>query len=173
MSYIYNIQLTFANPSPTITFIDKEDVIDRAIKDYNNRTFQMQNPKKIEKTAIERSVLSIKLESALPLNSLGRALRTFSIIIIKEYEDPDFIAQITSNGQLFTTVHSSENTDKIVSDNQIDINDIDDLEIIKALLDYIYKKRDSNSTIYRQKKAAMNKIKQIAVDSGIYTKNKY
>ena len=173
MSYIYNIQLTFANPSPTITFIDKEDVIDRAIKDYNNRTFQMQNPKKIEKTAIERSVLSIKLESALPLNSLGRALRTFSIIIIKEYEDPDFIAQITSNGQLFTTVHSSENTDKIVSDNEIDINDVDDLEIVKALLDYIYKKRDSNSTIYRQKKAAMNKIKQIAIDSGIYTKNKH
>ena len=64
MSYIYNIQLTFANPSPTITFTDKEDVIDNAIEDYNNRTYQMQNPKKIEKISLEKSVLSIKLESA-------------------------------------------------------------------------------------------------------------
>lgn len=170
MSYIYNIQLAFANPSPTITFTDKEDVIDNAIEDYNNRTYQMQNPKKIEKISLEKSVLSIKLESALPLNSLGRALRTFSTIIIKEYKDPEFIAQITSNGQLFSTVHSSENTSEDVSNIKIDVNDIDDLEIVKALLDYIYKKRDSNSTVYRQKKAAMNKIKQIVVDSGIYIK---
>lgn len=173
MSYIYNIQLTFANPSPTITFVDKEDVINKAIKDYNNRTFQMQNPKKIEKISLDKSILSIKLESALPLNSLGRALKTFSTIIIKEYKDPEFIAQITSNGQLFTTVHSSKNTGEIISNNKIDISNIDDLEIIKSLLDYIYKKKDSNSTIYRQKKAAMNKIKEIAVDSGIYKKNKY
>lgn len=170
MSHTYNIQLTFANQSPTITFKDKEDVIDKAIIDYNNRTFQMQNPKKIEKIYLDKSTLSIKLESALPLNSLGRALRTFSTILIKEYKDSDFIAQITSNGQLFTTVHSSEGNDKIISNNEIDINNIDDLDIIKALLDYVYNKRDSNSTIYRQKKAAMYNIKKIAIESGIYTK---
>ena len=91
-------------------------------------------------------------------------------IHLLQYKDPEFIAQITSNGQLFSTVHSSENTSEDVSNIKIDINDIDDLEIVKALLDYIYKKRDSNSTVYRQKKAAMNKIKQIVVDSGIYIK---
>lgn len=171
MSYSYTIQLAFATPNPTITFTDKVDIIDNAIVEYNNRTFQMQNPKEIEKIALEPSILTLKLKSTLPLTSLGRALRTFSTILIKEYQDPDFIAQIASNGQLFTTVHSSENSNQAISNNAIDINMIDDLEIVKALLDYLYKKRDSNSTVYRQKRAAMNKIKQIAVDSGIYIPN--
>ena len=115
--HIYTIKLAFANPNPTITFEDKSAVINKAIQDYNNRTFNMQNPKKIERVALEPSILTLKLESALPLNSLGRALRTFSTILIKEYQDPDFISQIASNGQLFSTV-SSEETDQSISSSE-------------------------------------------------------
>lgn len=172
MSYFYTIQLTLANPSPTITLLEKQEVLDKAIQDYNHRTFQMQNPKRIEKLSLKETVLTIRLESALPLSSLGRALRTFSIILIKEYKDPDFIAQITSNGQLFATLHSCENTPEKNREGEIDVKSVDDLDIIKAMLDYIYKKRDADSTIYRQKRAAMNQIKQIAIESGIFTGNK-
>lgn len=168
MSHFYNIKLSLAIPNPSITLLEKEEVLDKAIQEYNNRTFQMQNPKKIEKISLENAILNIRLESALPLNSVGRALRTFSTIIIKEFKDSDFIAQITPNGQLFATINSSEDVCENNSVDRVDVNSVDDLDIVKSLLDYICNKREQNSTEYRKKRAAMNNIKQIAIDSGIY-----
>lgn len=49
----------------------------------------------------------------------------------------------------------------------IDYAQIEDLDVIKSLMDYVYKKRDPDSTTYRKKKAAFEQIKKIAFDSGI------
>ena len=90
------------------------------------------------------------LESSLPLNSLGRALRTFSIIIIKEIKDDDFINAITANGQLFSTKQLCKNEKETSMEFNIDYAQIEDLDVIKSLMDYVYKKRDPDSTTYRR-----------------------
>ena len=99
--------------------------------------------------------------------SVDSSYSTATCALIK---DDKILAEINLNDKKQHSVILMRLIDSILKEYEIDINDIDDLEIVKALLDYIYKKRDSNSTVYRQKKAAMNKIKQIVVDSGIYIK---
>ena len=53
----------------------------------------------------------------------------------------------------------------------LDPDKISDVEILKALIDYVCNKSDSNSTTYKRKRSAMAQIKQIALESGIYTIN--
>ena len=92
---------------------------------------------------------------------------TFSIIIIKEIKDDDFINAITANGQLFSTKQLHKNEKETSMEFNIDYTQIEDLDVIKSLMDYVYKKRDPDSTTYRKKKAAFEQIKKIAFDSGI------
>ncbi len=88
-------------------------------------------------------------------------------VMLHEIKDDDFVNAITPNGQLFSTRQLSKSEKEINTEFSIDYAQIEDLDVIKALMDYVYKKRDPDSTIYRKKKAAFEQIKKIAFDSGI------
>lgn len=167
MSYTYEVEMQLATTQKKINLTDKRDILDDAIQRYNNRSYEMQNPKTIKLQDINNDSIFLIVESALPLNSLGRALRTFSIIIIKEMMDHDFMNAIAANGQLFSTKQVCKSEKVIKAEPNVDYTQIGDLDVIKALMDYVYKKRDPDSTAYRKKKAAFEQIKKIAFDSGI------
>lgn len=165
--YVYEVEIQLATTHKKFNLTDKRDVIDDAVQRYNSRSYEMQNPKTLKLKDINDDSIFLTLESSLRLSSLGRALRTFSVIIIKEIMDNDFINAITANGQLFSTKQLCKNEKETDMNVNIDYAQIEDLDVIKALMDYIYKKRDSDSTIYRKKRAAFEQIKKIAFDSGI------
>lgn len=166
MTYKYELKLRLANAKRGISFKSKEKIIQKAIEIYNQRSFSMQNPKEIKINKIESEYLYIDLGSSLPLSSVGKALRTFSVIILKELEDPDFIKEVSSNGQLFSTTLISN--DEIKNNKSVrNLAEVSDLDVIKSLMDYVYKKKDPDSSTYRKKRAAMTQIKQIAIESGI------
>lgn len=167
MSYVYEVEVQLATTQRKFNLKDKHIIINDAIQRYNNRSYEMQNPKTLKLQEINDDSMFLTLESSLPLNSLGRALRTFSIIIIKEIKDDDFINAITANGQLFSTKQLCKNKKETSMEFNIDYTQIEDLDVIKSLMDYVYKKRDHDSTTYRKKKAAFEQIKKIAFDSGI------
>ncbi len=126
----------------------------------------MQNSKEITISKIEVTHMILTLVSTLSLNSVGRALRTFSTILLKEYEDADFMKEVTTRGALFKAVQVDDafdlkHVDKIV------LEEISDLDLIKGLMDYVYKKRDLDSTLYRKKRIAMEEIKKLCIESGI------
>lgn len=165
MAYIYEVEVQLATTQKKFNLKDKRIIINDAIQRYNNRSYEMQNPKKLKLQEIKEDSIFLILESSLPLNSLGRSLRTFSIIIIKEIKDEDFVNAITANGQLFSTKRLNKKETSMESN--IDYAQIEDLDVIKSLMDYVYKKRDPDSTTYRKKRAAFEQIKKIAFDSGI------
>lgn len=167
MSYVYKVEIRLATTQKKFNLKDKHVIINDAVQRYNNRSYEMQNPKTLALQEINDDNIFLILESSLPLNSLGRALRTFSVIIIKEIKDEDFINAITANGQLFSTRQLGKNKKEISIKSHIDYAQIEDLDVIKSLMDYVYKKRDPDSTTYRKKKAAFEQIKKIAFDSGI------
>jgi hypothetical protein len=152
MNY-YDITLALAKPNSKLSLIDKEKVLETAIIEYNSKP--MQNPKNITKLELTEAYLRIRLESALPLNSTGKALRTFSKILLN---DPDFVNQVTPNGQLFSTVTSSPTpADHIPKQDTIDVNTITDIELIHSLIDHVFHRKDTDSTIYRTKKKQCKK----------------
>ncbi len=167
MPYIYEIEVQLATTQKKFSLQDKLGIVQDAIQRYNNRSYEMQNPKTLKLLEINHDSMFLILESSLPLYSLGRALRTFSVIIIKEIKDDDFVNAITPNGQLFSTRQLSKSEKEINTEFSTDYAQIEDLDVIKALMDYVYKKRDPDSTTYRKKKAAFEQIKKIAFDSGI------
>lgn len=166
MSYTYDLEVQLAS-NKHFNLSQKKDSIIDAIQRYNHRSFEMQNPKTLTLKKIGDKEMHLTLESALPLNSLGRALRTFSTIILKEIKDIDFCNAVTPNGQLFSTTLLSDSPIENENTSFNDYSKISDLDVIKSLMDYVYKKRDPDSTIYRKKKAAFEQIKKIAFESGI------
>lgn len=167
MAYTYELEVKLASAKRNLNLTLKKEIITDAIQRYNQRSYEMQNPKTIYLKKITDETMSLTLESALPLSSLGRALRTFSVIIIKEIKDIDFCNSVTPNGQLFSTKQISSTLTEDENHTFDDYSQITDLDVIKALMDYLYKKRDPDSTIYRKKKAAFEQIKKIAYESGI------
>ncbi len=166
MAYTYEVEIRLKTNQKHFKLEEKEGPLRDAIQRYNDRSSEMQNPKTLILKELHNDCMLLTLESVLPLNSVGRALRTFSIILIKEIKDPDFISAIAPNGQLFSTTQTKNNQKIPMESNDNDIP-INDLDVIKALMDYIYKKRDPDSTIYRRKRAAFEQIKKIALESGI------
>lgn len=167
MSYLYEIEVQLATTQKKFNLKDKHIILKNAIERYNNRSFEMQNPKTLKLQEMNDESMLLILESSLPLNSLGRALRTFSVIILKEIKDDDFIHAVTANGQLFSTKQLCKNEKELTMEYNIDYTQIKDLDVIKSLMDYVYKKRDPDSTTYRKKKAAFEQIKKIAFDAGM------
>lgn len=153
----YNLELIY---SGDIDLIDREESIQKAIDNYNNRKFQMQNPKTISLDHIEQKKIYITLDSALPLTSPGKALRIFSMELMTTGFKP------SSSGQLFRTkLLSEEKNDE--STIPITSTEITDADFLKALIDYVCNKSTGSSTEYKRRNAAFRQMKQIAIESGI------
>lgn len=164
--YKYEIELHLASVKPTLDLRNKEEIIRLAEGEYNRRSIHMQNSKEISISKIEATYMVLTLVSTLSLNSVGRALRTFSSILLKEYEDADFMKEVTTSGALFKAVQIND-THNLKRDEKNITEEITDLDLIKGLMDYVYKKRDPDSTQYRKKRIAMEEIKRICIESGI------
>ena len=155
----YNLELIYSGDIDNLN--NREGSIKKAIASYNNRKFQMQNPKTLSLDHIEGKKIYITLDSALPLTSPGKALRIFSMDLIKnEGFKP------SSSGQLFRTKLLSEEKNNEAT-TPITSTEISDTDFLKALIDYVYNKSTGTSTEYKRKNAAFRQMKKIAVESGI------
>ena len=155
----YNLELMYSGDFDDLT--EKEDSIKKAITYYNNRKFQMQNPKTLSLDHIEEKKIYITLDSALPLTSPGKALRIFSMDLM---ENEGF--KPSSSGQLFRTrLLSEEQNDEVPT--TIISSEISDTDFLKALIDYVCNKSSGTSTEYKRKNAAFHQMIQIAIEAGI------
>lgn len=168
MSYKYLIGIRLATPDSSIALNQEpfSNAILSAIEEYNSCSKSAPNPKNISliPSNFFNDSFIIKLTSEKELASPGKALRLFSQIITNSGTFDCYI----KNGKVFSTfpVMQTENELEI-----LDPDKISDAEILKALIDYVCNKSDSNSTTYKRKRSAMAQIKQIALESGIYTIN--
>lgn len=156
----YNLELTYSGN--IIDLRAKSTSIKNAVDSYNDRKFQMQNPKTLSLNHIEERKIFLTLDSALPLSSPGKALRIFSMYLIKK---EGFVP--SASGQLFRTKLISEETPPKETSHSISNSDISDSDFLKALIDYVCNKSSGNSTEYKRKNAAFRQMIQIGIDSGI------
>jgi len=167
MSYVYTIDLYLAAANPTLQLIDKKAVLKEAETRYNAKSVHMQNSKSLEIISIDPilNCVHMTLTSELSLNSVGRAFRTFSTILINDLGDADFKEQVTGSGALFKTVIPDK--EKPSKEPGSSTAEISDLDFVKGLMDYLVNKRDPDSTAYRKKRMAMEEMKKIARESGL------
>lgn len=159
----YEIELHLAKLNTELKLDKKKDVIYQAQEAYNQRSAVMQNPKTVRIQDVTENYVRLTLESELVLYSVGRALRSFSVILLKEFNDEDFNAEVTKSGALFRAVL----LDDACETEQNGKKELTDLELLKGLMDYVCGKRDPDSTAYRRKRSAMEQIKKICLESGI------
>lgn len=165
--YTYKMELSLATSHRNFSLSEKRDVIERAIDRYNERP--MQNPKTLKLQSVEEDHILVTLISALRLNSPGRGLKTLAAILIKEIQDADFISAIASNGQLFSakSLEEQETNEEV---DMVDYAQIKDVDVVKALMDFVCSKCDASSAVYQKKKAAFDQMKRIAFDAGMIKK---
>jgi len=156
----YNLELTYSGN--IIDLRTKATSIKNAVNSYNDRKYQMQNPKVLSLIEISEKRILITLDSALPLSSPGKALRVFSMDLIK---NEGFLP--SASGQLFRTKLVSEEESSETECSHQSIADVSDSDFLKALIDYVCNKSSGNSTEYKRKNAAFRQMIQIAIDSGI------
>lgn len=166
--YNYNLEVRLAKSNSDLDFCNKEAFIKKCISEYNNTSYQMNNPKKLQFVRIENNKLYLNLQSLSKLNFVGKSLRTFSMLLL---QDEDFSNSVSPNGQLIRAVQLSCDEDDVPL-MPVSAENVDDLTFIKSLLDYLYNPRDLNTTIYKRKKSAFEQMKQIALEAGFIEKNK-
>lgn len=157
--YSYDCKLSAANLNATLDFTGKEAIIRTAIDSFNLKGARMANPKTLLLKGIAHEHIIVQLQSSLPLNTPGRALKTLSAIFIKEIRDPDFIAALTPGGQLFRCTSLLPE-----SEREPPVEGLSDLDAIKALLDYVMTKKDAKFASSTKRRRAFEKIKRIIID---------
>lgn len=166
MEHQYLVGLKLANSNASINFQDYTDLILACVEDYNKvGQSKSKNPKYIEldKSNISPDSIVLTLYSTEILTVVGKALRHLSQLLLSH----DDFKKCTVNGQLLMTFPVSAVAPGGSEKQIISISEVDDIEFMKALMDYIYKKRDADSTAYRKKRIALDQMKQIALESGI------
>lgn len=159
IEYIAELHLS----DPGLAFSEKEKgLLQKAAEDFNLRTMEMANPKTIGIEEITPHSLKIKLLSTLPLKSVGRALRFYTNLLIQRQE---FADRMTSTGLFRTTLLGETVKDREVPSPPPE--QISDLALLQALQRYLFERKDGGSKAYRQKRAAIEKMKELAKDSGI------
>lgn len=156
--YIYEIELCLAASQPSLNMEEKKGVIQSAAVEFNSRSSRMSNRKTITIKTVSKESFVVSLESDLPLETPGRALKMLSMLLLK---DPAFSNAVTSSGQLFRTVQAP----KAGSGGQEPNKDgISDLDAVKALMDYVYRAKNTNKAVYQRQRSAMEKIKAIILE---------
>lgn len=168
-SYEYLIGLKLVHPNPSKELNDFENIINLSAQEYNHICMNRStNPKEITIREITGNTIILKLNSRTELSSPGKALRSFSQLLIKHSE---FAKCFVFGKQLFTSFEvTSENSAE--SNTHITADDIDDTLFMGSMLSYFLNKRDSDSTTYVHKRKAVEKMKLLAYECGIITLNK-
>lgn len=161
LKYAYEMTLSLARPGAPLS---EEDclALEQGIAAYNAKSIYMANPKHIRLLETSDSYIRIELSSTQALNTPGRGLRTLTTILMND-SSSRFAERVTAGGQLFRVVDIKqpprENT-------EIDPASVSDIDFLKAILDYIMERKDS-STAAQKKRAAIEEMKRLAVESGI------
>ena len=161
--YTYHLELKLARVRTTLSLLSKKNFIEQCVHDYNKTIMQMYTAKRLTLTSLSQSSIFITLESETELTSVGKSLRTFSILLLR---DEDFSNAVSSNGQLLRVIQLPHI--KTDSTSFTHATEIDDLTFLKALLDYVYQPRDLNTTAYKRKKAAFEQMKRLALDTEFF-----
>lgn len=160
--YRYLLTLALALPGPDFSEEDRRG-LEGAVADYNSKTLQMNNPKKIEMQEIGKNYIKLVLSSTQALATPGKGLRSLTTSLIR---DPSscFKDRVTPGGQLFRVI-AAERLDAS-ENNVIDPATISDGDLVKALVDYLTERRDGSSAS-RNKRAAVEMMKKLAVDASM------
>lgn len=159
--FTYPIKIEISNPqsSININLKTKEQLFLDAIKSFNESSDSMQNSKTLHDVSVSESYVILTLNSDAPLKSVGRALRKFVCDLLNS-GDEELKNACTPSGALFRyTLISAEAPEEEIN--------VSDSELIKSLIDYVCSNRDTNTTIYRKKRKAIEEIKKIAIEGGI------
>ena len=161
MNY-YDIYYTLANGENLPSNICL--LLDPCVKEFNeiskNSTLNIKKINKIE--SINYKILKIQLQSELKMDTPGRSMTRFSLII----KNNKIMDQYITHNHLFKSINF--NKIKNFENKNSDLNDID---FINELIKFIFEK---NSNLYKQdknKEIALENMKILAIDFGII-KNK-
>ena len=168
MAYIYTLEMKLAKASKKIDLRDFYAQIEETAAAYNETGADAFNQKSIELLDVKDNAIQMRLRSAIKLNAVGKALRYYSQGLIMRV--PALADNLTGSGQLFRVSVigiPSEETDSTDLEIPLKIREIDDAELVKALVDYVCRKRDPNTATYLKKVKAVEKMKQLAVEAGI------
>ena len=164
--YIYLTELKLAKTRSHITLEDYKTQIEEAACIYNEAGTAAVNKKSMELLEIKSSSILLRLRSEVQLNAVGKALRFFSQQMVNQI--PALAGNITSSGQLFrANPIGLPTTEETKVEVPLKIREIDDAELIKALVDYVCRKRDPNTSVYLKKAKAVERMKQLAVEAGM------
>lgn len=161
LKYVYEMTLSLARPGAPLSDEDYL-AIEKGITEYNARSVYMANPKKIKLLETADSYVKIELSSTQALTTPGRGLRTLTTILMGEPASR-FAERVAPGGQLFRVISIKQPPRE---NAEIDPASVSDIDFLKAILDYIMERKDS-STAAQKKKAAMEEMKILAVESGI------
>ena len=153
MTYFeYRVGLKLALPQPQKSLVEYKDFLYESAEKYNEVCSQRNNSKEINILEIKSNKLVILLKSSLELTTPGKALRSFSQILLKNEK---FAEEYLFGKQLFTSYDIAK--------------DISDTVFLNALINYFLNKRGGNqsTTKYLQKRKCINKMKILAVESEI------
>ena len=157
--FTYPVKIEIAKPQSSINLKNKEQLFLDAIKSFNESSDSMQNSKTLHDVSVSESYGILTLNSDTPLKSVGRALRKFVCDLLNS-GDEELKNACTPSGALFRyTLISAEAPEEEIN--------VSDSELIKSLIDYVCSNRDTNTTIYRKKRKAIEEMKKVAIEAGI------
>lgn len=166
MTYFeYRVGLKLALPQPQKSLVEYKDFLYESAETYNEVCSQRNNSKEINILEIKNNKLIILLKSSLELTTPGKALRSFSQILLKNEE---FAEEYLCGKQLFTSYDIAKDLSENQKNANITAEDISDTVFLNALINYFLNKRgDQSTTKYLQKRKCINKMKILAVESEI------
>ena len=158
--YNYKVKLEAQRADIRIDFLRIQESLRECSENFNDTL--KKNKKLISNLEVYENYITFTLSSEAYLDSVGRALRGYTCLVLKKNEE--LLECTTPSGSLFKY---SLIVDKKDAEEEIKITDS---ELIKALVDYVTSNRDTNSTIYRRKRNAIEDMKKIAIEGGIILK---
>lgn len=172
----YDMGMTLVNQKAKADFTRDKTSSNGSVKDYIKKSFDefsdqcknsINNSKYIDSETIKISKNSITftLVSEKELASPGKSLKQLSKMLL---EDPYF-EKLKVNGKLFKTYATVEVADEENGKTQsIDVaNIITDVDLVKALVDYLVEPQHPYTPERHAKRAAVDKMKVLAIQSGL------
>lgn len=156
----YNVKLELQRADIKVDFLKIADSLIESAEEFSDAP--KKNKKTISDIKVYENYITLNLSSEAYLDSVGRALRGYTCLVLKKNEE--LLECTTPSGSLFKY--------SLVDDKKETTEEfkISDSELIKALVDYVCANRDTNSTIYRRKKNAIEDMKRIAIEAGLIKK---
>lgn len=165
-AFEYLIGLKLVKPNPPKSLCEYSDLIKYMEKEFNRINEKSANPKNMNIREINENTVILNLESQTELSIPGKALRSFSQLLLSNVE---FAENFIFRKQLFVSFDVANSTNIVDSKAHISADDIEDAIFLNALINYFLKKKDQVSVSYMQKRKAIDKMKILAYETGILT----